>query len=217
MDFKISLIEGQPVWDALPVGKIIYYPLEKRDYRPFAQARMCVNQSDFYLRLWAFETRPSPESVLMARLNFDPGRSEAFLEIRVDSMGGMTCVVREKEKETPLALYGVLPDLHSYRGEDLEGEYWGVVIKLPRHAIEKIYGRDPIGPGYTMQGNLYKEDTKPRSLIIDDPYGDLRKNYAPNSTGNDIEISFQYFIKNFKPLGKEIKWAHLIQKPIAVV
>lgn len=30
MDFKISLIEGHPVWDALPVGKIIYYPLEKR-------------------------------------------------------------------------------------------------------------------------------------------------------------------------------------------
>lgn len=181
MDFKISLIEGQPVWDALPVGKIIYYPLEKRDYRPFAQARMCVNQSDFYLRLWAFETRPSPESVLMARLNFDPGRSEAFLEIRVNSMGGMTCVVREKEKETPLALYGVLPDLHSYRGEDLEGEYWGVVIKLPRHAIEKIYGRDPIGPGYTMQGNLYKEDTKPDSrhlgslfpvdLAKEDPFG----------------------------------------------
>ena len=48
MDFKISLIEGQPVWDALPVGKIIYYPLEKRDYRPFAQARMCVNETDFF-------------------------------------------------------------------------------------------------------------------------------------------------------------------------
>ena len=75
MDFKISLIEGQPVWDALPVGKIIYYPLEKRDYRPFAQARMCVNETDFFLRLWAFETRPSPESVLMARLNFDPAHS----------------------------------------------------------------------------------------------------------------------------------------------
>ena len=101
MDFKISLIEGHPVWDALPVGKIIYYPLEKRDYRPFAQARMCANKTDFFLRLWAFETHPSPESVLMARLNFDPAHSEAFLEIRVDSMGGMTCAVREKEKKNP--------------------------------------------------------------------------------------------------------------------
>ena len=42
MDFKISLIEGQPVWDALPVGKIIYYPLEKRDIPPFcAGAHVC--------------------------------------------------------------------------------------------------------------------------------------------------------------------------------
>lgn len=98
MDFKISLIEGQPVWDALPVGKIIYYPLEKRDYRPFAQARMCVNETDFFLRLWAFETRPSPESVLMARLNFDPAHSKAFLEMRVDSMGGMTCTVRNRKR-----------------------------------------------------------------------------------------------------------------------
>ena len=183
MDFKISLIEGQPVWDALPVGKIIYYPLEKRDYRPFAQARMCVNETDFFLRLWAFETRPSPESVLMARLNFDPAHSKAFLEMRVDSMGGMTCTVREQEKDTPLALYGVLPDLHSYRGEDLEGEYWGVVVKLPRCAVEKIYGRDPIEAGYAMQGNLYKQDTDPASrhmgslfpidLTIEDPFGSV--------------------------------------------
>ena len=181
MDFKISLIEGHPVWDALPVGKIIYYPLEKRDYRPFAQARMCANKTDFFLRLWAFETHPSPESVLMARLNFDPAHSEAFLEIRVDSMGGMTCVVREKEKKTPLALYGILPEMHSYRGEDLEGEYWGVVVKLPRRAVEKIYGRDPIEPGYAMIGNLYKQDTDPASshmgslfpvdLTKEDPFG----------------------------------------------
>ena len=60
-------------------------------------------------------------------------------------------------------MYGVLPDLHSYRGEDLEGEYWGVVVKLPRCAVEKIYGRDPIEAGYAMQGNLYKQDTDPAS------------------------------------------------------
>ena len=39
-----------------------------------------------------------PESVLMARLNFDPAHSKAFLEMRVDSMGGMTYTVREQER-----------------------------------------------------------------------------------------------------------------------
>ncbi|MDD3193225.1 MAG: hypothetical protein PHE47_05150 [Oscillospiraceae bacterium] len=181
MDFKISMVKGQPVWDALPVGKIIYYPLEKRDYRPFAQVRMCVNETDFFLRLWAFETRPSPESVLMARLAFAPDQKEPYLQIRVDSFGGMDCTVQDGEKKTPLALYGVLPQLHSYRGEDLEGEYWGVVVTLPRSAVQKIYGTDPIAPGYAMRGNLYKEDTAPKSshrgslfpidLEQEDPFG----------------------------------------------
>lgn len=181
MDFKISIIEGQPVWDALPVGKIIHYPLEKRDYRPFAQVRMCVNQTDLFLRMWAFEARPSHQSALIARLNFDPDNSGSFLEIKVDSVGGMECTVWSGEERKPLGLYGVLPQLHSYRGEDLEGEYWGVVVKLPRAAVEKIYGADPIRPGYEIKGNLYKQDTSPDSrhmgslfpadLGKEDPFG----------------------------------------------
>lgn len=102
----------------------------------------------------------------MARLNFDPAHSKAFLEMRVDSMGGMTCTVREQEKDTPLALYGVLPDLHSYRGEDLEGEYWGVVVKLPRCAVEKIYGRDRL-----RQGMRCRETFINRILTGKPPYG----------------------------------------------
>lgn len=181
MDFKISIIEGQPIWDALPVGKIVHYPLEKRDYRPFAQARMCVNETDFFLRMWAFETHPTPSSVLMARLQFDPDHSDQVLEITVNSLGGMDCAMLEGQKQTPLALYGVLPQLHSYRGEDLEGEYWGIVVKIPRSAIQKIYGADPIQPGYAIKGNLYKKDTAPASthwgslfpvdLSCEDPFG----------------------------------------------
>lgn len=181
MDFKISIIEGQPVWDALPVGKIIHYPLEKRDYRPFAQVRICVNQTDFFLRMWAFETRPSSQSVLIARLNFDPAHTETYLEMAVDSVGGMHSFVRSGKEQSPLALYGILPQLHSYRGEDLEGEYWGVVIQLPRAAIQKIYKEDPIQPGYEIRGNLYKQDTSPESrhmgslfpvdLTQEDPFG----------------------------------------------
>lgn len=43
MSFFISLLPSmgarrEPVWDALPVAKIIQYPLERADYKPFAQA-----------------------------------------------------------------------------------------------------------------------------------------------------------------------------------
>ena len=181
MEWKISIIQGQPVWDALPVGKIIYYPMEKRDYRPFAQARLCVNRTHFFLRLWAFETHPSDQSVLMARLNFDPERSGKFLELTADSRGGLDCTVRDGADKTPLAAYGVLPQMHSYWGEDLEGEYWGVMICLPRDAIRAVYGEDPIRPGYVMRGNLYKQDNAqatrhlgslfPIDLEREDPFG----------------------------------------------
>lgn len=79
-----------------------------------------------------------------ARRFGDPGGQYGWNDLRRPGKG----------EKTPLALYGILPEMHSYRGEDLEGEYWGVVVKLPRRAVEKIYGRDPIEPGYAMIGNL---------------------------------------------------------------
>lgn len=69
--------------------------------------------------------------------------------------------------------------------------------------------------GFTFTNDYM--DNVPRSIIIDDPYGDLRKNYEAGFSGNDVEISYKYFLSNFKPLGKKIKWAHIINKPIAMV
>ena len=33
------------------------------------------------------------------------------------------------------------------------------MVKIPRKAIETVWGKDPIAPGYVIRGNLYKEDT----------------------------------------------------------
>ena len=46
--FPISMITGDPLWNSLPAAKIINYPLEKADYKPYAQARLCVSNDDFY-------------------------------------------------------------------------------------------------------------------------------------------------------------------------
>ena len=193
MDYKISIINGLPVWDALPVGKIIHYPLEKRDYRPFAQVRLCANETDLYLRMWAFETRPSPKSVLMARLNFDSAKLDKYLQVRVDSMGGMTACAVDGETETPLAQYLILPELHCYRGEDLEGEYWGVVVKIPRLAVEKIWGKDPIAANYVIRGNVYKEDTAEKTRHLGSLFPvDLEKDepFGKNSFGSMMFVNY---------------------------
>ncbi len=179
--YEIHIIEGLPLWDALPSGKIIHYPLAERDYRPFAQVSMCANEDWFYIRLWAFEAHPSPKSVLTAKLNFSPQKSETYLILSSDSKGALESSVQKLDGSVPLALYKSLPQLRTYTGQDLEGEYWGVVISLPRFAVKSVYGEDPIKPGSQITGNVIKQDTGlntnhigslfPADPSHDDPFG----------------------------------------------
>ena len=46
--FPISMITGEPLWNSLPAAKIINYPLEKADYKPYAQARVCISNDDLH-------------------------------------------------------------------------------------------------------------------------------------------------------------------------
>ena len=64
MDFPITKLTDLADADTLPVMKITSYPLEQRDYRPFAQAAAAVYEGGLLLRLWAFEAAPSPLSSL---------------------------------------------------------------------------------------------------------------------------------------------------------
>ena len=66
--FPISMITGDPLWNSLPAAKIINYPLEKADYKPYAQARLCISNDDFYIQLLAFEVEPEEKSVVGAAI-----------------------------------------------------------------------------------------------------------------------------------------------------
>ncbi len=70
---------GAPRFETLPLYKIIRYPLEKRDYKPFAQARLCCNEESLFVRMWAFEALVIEGSALIAQLSLD--RSERYLEL----------------------------------------------------------------------------------------------------------------------------------------
>ena len=70
--FPISMITGEPLWNSLPAAKIINYPLEKADYKPYAQARVCISNDDLHLQLLAFEVEPEEKSIVGAALAFYP-------------------------------------------------------------------------------------------------------------------------------------------------
>ncbi|MEG1429804.1 MAG: hypothetical protein RSC64_08415 [Hydrogenoanaerobacterium sp.] len=159
MSFKISLIDDAPIWDSLPVAKIVTYPLEKRDYKPFAQARICISKKSIWVRLWAFEALPSETSSLSVCLNLFPEISDKFIMLSVNHKGVMHCETGMGNSRSPLSELMVLPRLKLFNSEDLQGIYWGVVFELPRTALTKLYGTDELTAGKIIKGNFYKTDT----------------------------------------------------------
>ncbi len=137
MGFPICKVKGHPQFDTLPVMKIIHYPLEPRDYKPFAQGLLAVNEERLYIRLWAFETPPEPESRLLCLLRQDGE------QLRVEVSPDGATVQKNGEEIAPLTA-------HPFTGDDLQGRYWGCLLELPRTVLGQLV------PGEHVQGNLYK-------------------------------------------------------------
>ena len=59
-------------------------------------------------------------------------------------------------------------------------------------------------------------DIKIAKVKIDDPYGNTLNDWQ--GSGNDIFLPWDYVVKNIKPLNSSsIKWAHVIERPVAVI
>lgn len=150
--YKVSTVSGQPVFDSLPVAKITDYPLEKRDYKPFAQCILCIGEDSLHLRMWAFEVSPMPSSALCCVVYcFEDSRA---LEIKfthgenhdittdINIINGGTA--------QPVSIESI--QQHPHNGEDLQGVYWGQTVSLPLAAIGDI----KLQAGKTCPGNFYK-------------------------------------------------------------
>lgn len=140
----INWVEREPDYGSLPAAKIIDYPLEERDYRPFAQAQLALGPSSLFVRLIAFETHPDPESRMGLLLRLLKG-----------------CFWLSASAGGELQL---LPDMpvqqHRIAGEDLQGIFWGMECALPRARLEALLGA-PLGPGVQVQGNILKTGVQP--------------------------------------------------------
>lgn len=158
MAFRICMVKDRRGLDALPVAKVLHYPMERRDYRPFAQNILCISEGSLVLRMWAFEVSPLPGSELRAVLYPFSGARNPALHMRA--------VVTEAVPGTPrfeaFLLYGdgrresVGADFRSHGGEDLQGVYWGVDAVLSFDSLERAGGKLLCGPGSMFPGNFYK-------------------------------------------------------------
>lgn len=171
MPYKVSKITGEVSYDSLPVAKVVTYPLEKRDYRPFAQNILCVGDTCLHLRMWAFEVNPMPASRLECVLYLFAGAPDTALAVvALPSDGGsdtLGCCLLKNGQELPVSteieqeLQKII--LHPHNGEDLQGVYWGYTIDIPLDLLEKWGGKTLLSPGQSFPGNFYK-------ICVDEPY-----------------------------------------------
>lgn len=77
MSFKVRLFLGAPDFETLHVAKLREYPLEPRDYKPYAQARICFAADGLHVQLLSFESKPLPQSEVRVVHRAHPRRAAA--------------------------------------------------------------------------------------------------------------------------------------------
>ncbi len=149
MTYTISVQPLSPRMDTLPTYKIIDYPLEKRDYKPFAQAKLCVTPTEFIIQMWSFEAFPKEESMLKAV--FTTHGMEKLLVAETLANGNSSFYIRDTHGDKNISVIA-----SSLNGEDLQGDFWGVEVRFPREVIEENFGVGSLDIGASILGNFYK-------------------------------------------------------------
>ena len=160
MAFKISTVGERFSFDSLAVAKITNYPFEKRDFKPFSQARICISGERFIVRMWAFECTPiaditAPVKEMLEEdsiLVFQIGTPERYLSVSANANGVLYPEIvcgEEKALLDPQVF-----ETSDFTGEDLQGEYWGMQFSLSVEKLGEILKLDVLTD--KLFGNVYK-------------------------------------------------------------
>jgi len=155
MSFKVFRLQSLSELDTLPVAVIKHYPLEKRDYKPYAQCNICLDDQSLFVRMWAFEVSPPQGSELRGVFYLFPAQPELALALSMRPDG--SCAFSLLEEGEPRAINpppGFV--LHPHSGEDLQGVYWGGLAVLPFDWLESLGGQLNLEGGAEFSGNFYK-------------------------------------------------------------
>lgn len=120
MQQKITFISGEPDFDSLHVIKLRCEKSVDINSRIFAQAQLCRNEENLYIRILSFESRPETDSTVAAL--FELGENSLKLEV---TFGGLAVATINGDMQLNRIT------AYTLRGEDLQGEYWGAVMAVP--------------------------------------------------------------------------------------
>ena len=152
MSLSVSVFaeQAQIAFDSLPVAKIVDFPFAQGHFLPFSQARFAVVQEQaLRVRLTAFEVG-GPSDSAMTLLLGAPGAGDGVLLLTVRPGGGLTVRRRGEALEHPAVTAFALD------GEDLQGEFWGADLYIPRQVIRYVLPSCRLTAGETLGCNVLK-------------------------------------------------------------
>ena len=157
MTGKVSRVYKKIPHSSLGIFKVLEYPFEERDFKPFALARMCVLDDEFLVvRMWSFEVDPkadvstSCEDIFNdSTISFAASKGDKVLLFTVNNKG-VLCLLNENK--TPVDAEKI--HTHFFTGEDLQGIYWGAEIKIPLEFLSQHTGIS-LSDG-EFKGNIFK-------------------------------------------------------------
>ncbi len=147
MTYNVCMISGEPRYDSLPVLMVDRYRNTPVNDRMAAEAQFCLNETEWIARLWAFETAPAPESRMEALFAGEDGRSAVRMYLTAG--GAFGCEAAGRDVKEALSVY-------AFTGGDLQGEYWGGVLRLPRELFLDAVGIKTPEKGTILMGNVVK-------------------------------------------------------------
>lgn len=145
MTENIFLTNEKIDFDVLPVGIVKNFPLEKHDYKPYTQVKLCFSSEGFELQLLAFEAKPLKESKIM--LVFVINNKKLVIEVFSNNEYSIKAdEIEFKEKVK----------YHFFTGEDLQGKYWGANLMISSSLLNEYFGNFLIKNGGQIKGNVFK-------------------------------------------------------------
>lgn len=160
-------------WETVYAAKLICFPFERRDYKPFAQGRLCLCPDGLHVQLLSFEVCPLVSETVQdsscLTLALRQGEGTPLLRLTADSTGRALALLGE----TPIQP----PEITPFTGEDLQGIYWGVkyclspaLFSRPLQAGDRIWGNmitSCLGGDKPYFGTLYP--TVPAGNWLEEP------------------------------------------------
>lgn len=153
--FFMSILEGEPRLDTMPVIKTTEYPWTEDSFRPLCYCRCAVlPQRGVLFDLQAFERDPVVHESDDLLDDSCVGVSFCFFQDR------MITVVLNAAREYRVYLdekpLDCTLEVEGYAGADEQGWYWGVRFVLPASLLQQVYGEQEIPQNHIMSGNIYK-------------------------------------------------------------